>query len=152
MKTINYSEKLKDPRWQKKRLEIMQRDDFTCQFCQDKETTLNIHHKRYIAKKEPWEYNSESLITLCEDCHLIMEIAKNSNKDFYNSIAIKIKNKSRYPEIYHVISLKDDTNKIGFHLICTGEDKKLIFNVSFGNYEGVFDKIVDFLNKIKSNG
>ena len=42
-----YSEKLKNPKWQKKRLEILNRDNFTCIKCGDKETTLQIHHFKY---------------------------------------------------------------------------------------------------------
>lgn len=64
---MKYSEKLKDPRWQKKRLEILQRDNFTCQLCEDKTTTLHIHHKKYTG--EPWEAPEEDLVTLCEHCH-----------------------------------------------------------------------------------
>jgi hypothetical protein len=64
-----YSEKLRDPRWQKKRLEVMQRDNFTCQLCDDKDTTLNVHHCYYDRGKNPWEYDIASLITLCENCH-----------------------------------------------------------------------------------
>ena len=66
----DYSELLKDPRWQKKRLKIMERDNFTCQKCSDKETTLNVHHKYYDKDKKPWEYQNGSLVTLCKDCHL----------------------------------------------------------------------------------
>lgn len=62
-----YYEKLKDPRWQKKRLEIMERDDWTCQGCGKKEETLNIHHIKY--SKNPWESKDDELITLCESCH-----------------------------------------------------------------------------------
>lgn len=69
MAAKTYSEKLRDPRWQKKRLEILSRDDFTCQFCQDKETTLNVHHVLYKYGKEPWDYENLYLITLCEKCH-----------------------------------------------------------------------------------
>tara|TARA_R110002096_G_scaffold434640_2_gene656971 strand:+ start:1442 stop:2092 length:651 start_codon:yes stop_codon:yes gene_type:complete len=35
----------------------------------DKFTDLNIHHKHYIIDKNAWEYNNDSLITLCEKCH-----------------------------------------------------------------------------------
>jgi len=66
---MTYKEKLKDPRWQKKRLEIMQRDGFQCQCCFDRESTLVVHHKKYITNKEPWDYDNEYLITICEDCH-----------------------------------------------------------------------------------
>jgi len=53
---MTYSEKLKDPRWQRKRLEVMQRDDFTCRNCGAKDKTLHIHHVRYLKGFEPWEY------------------------------------------------------------------------------------------------
>ena len=65
---MNYSEQLKDPRWQKKRLEIMQRDSFKCASCGDEKSTLHVHHKNYVNGKAPWEYG-DSLITLCEKCH-----------------------------------------------------------------------------------
>jgi hypothetical protein len=64
-----YSQKLRDPRWQKRRLEILQRDNFTCRICDDKEKTLHVHHRRYIPGHEPWDYIDELLVTLCEDCH-----------------------------------------------------------------------------------
>lgn len=64
-----YSEKLKDPKWQRKRLEIMERDTFQCQICWNKEETLTVHHKSYIKGRDPWDYDDEYLITLCEDCH-----------------------------------------------------------------------------------
>jgi 5-methylcytosine-specific restriction endonuclease McrA len=66
MKT--YSEKLKDPRWQKKRLDIMQRDGFKCRDCGDGEKTLNVHHCHY-APGGPWETPDHLLLTLCADCH-----------------------------------------------------------------------------------
>lgn len=64
-----YSEKLKNPQWQKKRLQILSRDDFTCQRCLDKETTLHVHHRVYVRGQEPWEYPDGLLVTLCETCH-----------------------------------------------------------------------------------
>lgn len=65
----SYSDKLKDPRWQKKRLEILSRDEFMCQVCADTQSTLHVHHKYYEKDLIPWEYPDNSLITLCEDCH-----------------------------------------------------------------------------------
>lgn len=73
---MTYSEKLRDPRWQKKRLEIMNRDEFGCQICGDKESTLNVHHKEYVRGKAPWDYDGNHLITLCELCHSRVEEAK----------------------------------------------------------------------------
>ncbi len=70
---MNYSEKLKDPRWQKKRLKIMERDDFTCQNCYREDISLNVHHLKYIKGREPWEYSDKYLVTLCEKCHDIAD-------------------------------------------------------------------------------
>lgn len=64
-----YATKLRDPRWQKRRLEILQRDDWECQCCCDKETTLNVHHRWYENDKEPWDASDDALVTLCETCH-----------------------------------------------------------------------------------
>lgn len=64
-----YLEKLKDPRWQKMRLKILERDDFTCQICYDTEITLHVHHRYYLRDTNPWEYPMEALVTLCEECH-----------------------------------------------------------------------------------
>jgi hypothetical protein len=66
---MKYSDKLKDPRWQKKRLKILERDEWQCQKCGEKENTLHVHHLRYFPNKEPWEYLDEDLLTLCCDCH-----------------------------------------------------------------------------------
>ena len=71
MKT--YSEKLRDPRWQKLRLEIMGRDQFRCRLCHSKEKTLNVHHSYYSKGANPWDYPNDSLVTVCEPCHKLME-------------------------------------------------------------------------------
>ncbi len=68
-KERTYAEKLRDPRWQKKRLEILERDEWTCQLCGDKETTLVVHHRWYRKGKDPWDYPDNCLATLCESCH-----------------------------------------------------------------------------------
>jgi hypothetical protein len=57
----------KDPRWQRKRCEILMRDGFRCVRCGRGDYTLHVHHKKY--SDEPWETASEDLQTLCEPCH-----------------------------------------------------------------------------------
>ena len=69
MEKKTYSEKLKDPRWQKKRLEVLSRDEWMCQLCQDNESTLHVHHFSYNPFVEPWDYDLNNFITLCESCH-----------------------------------------------------------------------------------
>lgn len=65
-----YWELLKDPRWQRKRLEILDRDGFACRTCNATERTLHVHHMYYEKGLKPWEYPDESLRTLCEECHV----------------------------------------------------------------------------------
>jgi hypothetical protein len=69
MKKNDFFDQYKDPRWQKKRLEIMKRDEFQCQVCGDKERELNVHHRIYLKDQKIWDYENKHLITLCEDCH-----------------------------------------------------------------------------------
>lgn len=71
---VSYSEKLRDPRWQKMRLKIMERDKFKCQHCYSAEKTLNVHHAFYTKGAAPWEYEDSALLTLCEDCHGQVEL------------------------------------------------------------------------------
>jgi len=73
---MTYSEKLKDPRWQKKRLEIMGRDEFTCKICNDTNSTLHVHHISYEYGVDPWDYEDNNYKTLCFDCHKDEEFCK----------------------------------------------------------------------------
>lgn len=70
---LSYAEKLRDPRWQKMRLKIMERDKFSCTCCGDNQSTLNVHHAYYERGKMPWEHPAETLFTLCEPCHVDAE-------------------------------------------------------------------------------
>lgn len=69
IKKRKYNDYLKDPKWQKKRLEIFNRDNWACQLCGNSDKTLSIHHKKYQKNFKPWEYDNDDLITLCSDCH-----------------------------------------------------------------------------------
>lgn len=81
-----YAELLRKPEWQKKRLEIMQRDDFTCQYCGSKERELQVHHRVYHNGAKPWEYDNSELITLCDQCHEVETDVKNQHYDVYKNI------------------------------------------------------------------
>lgn len=63
-----YTDKLRNPMWQRKRLEILSRDNFCCQICFANDKELQVHHLAYF-KGEPWDIDSDFLITLCDDCH-----------------------------------------------------------------------------------
>lgn len=64
----DYARKMKDPRWQRRRLQIFERDDYHCCLCGDGESTLHVHHLFY-GDGEPWEAEERHLLTLCEGCH-----------------------------------------------------------------------------------
>jgi len=66
---MTYSEKLKDPRWQKKRLKVMEYARWRCQICGNKDNTLHCHHSYYTRGKEPWQYPDGAIICICERCH-----------------------------------------------------------------------------------
>lgn len=81
-------EAYRHPEWQKKRLEIMQRDGFSCKRCGSKDDTLNVHHGYYLKDHKPWEYPNQSLHTLCEICHKIVQDKLATAKTLIGSLSI----------------------------------------------------------------
>lgn len=118
----SYSEKLKDPRWQKKRLVILERDEFTCQSCFDSESTLNIHHKVYNKGKDPWDIDDCCLITLCEHCHenerlslYVFDLVKEGvKKKFLTADAMEIAQSFELLKIVHEPGVVSATIKFAF--------------------------------------
>ncbi len=92
----DYAEKLKDPRWQKKRLEIFERDGWKCRFCDDDKSTLVVHHKDYLPNAEPWDYPGNLLITLCEDCHSRQMIQRDIESDMLHAMHSKFYTSEEY--------------------------------------------------------
>ena len=89
----DYANKLKDPRWQKKRLEIMDRDGFACRACNNRSTTLNVHHKSYTHGLDPWEYANHNLVTLCASCHsIIHKITASDDGEIANWLELAVYN------------------------------------------------------------
>jgi hypothetical protein len=85
---MTYQEQIKDPRWQKKRLEILSRDEFTCHECGDTESTLHVHHLFYDFGKMIWEADDRHLITLCSSCHAAeTEMSKDYISDLKREMA-----------------------------------------------------------------
>ena len=76
-KEESYRELLKDPRWIKRRNEILSRDNNTCQFCGCQDKYMHVHHKQYREGCLPWEYPDNMLVTLCEDCHNWVHLNRN---------------------------------------------------------------------------
>lgn len=79
-----YTDSLKDPRWQKKRLEVFNRDNFTCQMCNSTTNTLVVHHFKYNG--EPWDIDSKHLLTICESCHAEEHKFRQSEEDDFIKI------------------------------------------------------------------
>jgi len=100
-----YYKKLFDPRWRAKRIQIIERDNHTCQKCKveivdyekgefdecyEDRLKLEVHHINYNG--EPWQAKDEDLITLCDYCHDFVEYIKNS--EGHNMTSEEIKNYS----------------------------------------------------------
>jgi|ERR1035437_80962 formyltetrahydrofolate synthetase len=69
MKNKTYSESLKDPRWQKKRLKLLEAANWECSACGCKEDTLEIHHTYYAFGVPIWDHEDQFLRVVCSSCH-----------------------------------------------------------------------------------
>jgi 5-methylcytosine-specific restriction endonuclease McrA len=131
---LSYSEKLKDPRWQKKRLEILERDGWRCVLCENTEATLHVHHRRYFHGKDPWEYPSNLLSTLCENCH---ESEREMRKEYESDLLEILREKFWADDIYHLadgfrlIELQDKHDVVSWALrvgLANNELQKQLIN------------------------
>ena len=144
----NYSEQFKDPRWQKKRLEVLERDNWKCQMCSATEKTLHVHHHLYIKGRKIWEYDNRMLVSLCEECHAEISthgfIADGSGNSFNECIeAVLISNNMSFedlcfhleyswmhPEIFNII---DRVSHALFNQLLIKESSKKNKKDKFGN-------------------
>ncbi|OIN56385.1 HNH endonuclease [Arsenicibacter rosenii] len=57
--------------WKEFRDEIIELDGNKCTKCgrHKNEVILQVHHKKYIKGRKPWEYPTEDCQTLCKGCH-----------------------------------------------------------------------------------
>jgi hypothetical protein len=66
---LTWKEQYRHPNWQRRRLQILERDKFTCRRCGDKDSMLHVHHLKYRKNSYIWEAKGKDMITLCEKCH-----------------------------------------------------------------------------------
>lgn len=95
---MTYEEKLLHPKWQKKKAEILARDNHTCRSCGATEITLHAHHLFYIKDTDPWDYKDDSLITYCEICHNTEHLIGNVLRDYLVELI------KENPPLIHMVS------------------------------------------------
>lgn len=77
-RNTSYAKRLQHPAWQKKRLGVLQRADWRCEWCGTGEVNLQVHHGYYHKDFAPWDYHDDSLFCLCDHCHEKAEKARSS--------------------------------------------------------------------------
>ena len=137
---IPYRELLRDPRWQKKRLEVFERANFECESCGSQNKNLHAHHRSYKRGAKPWEYPGESLECLCEECHLVATQQRDSlNKELESIDAdslsvligvakgLAVQGVDTYP-----VALNNYEEVYGFSLVCRFDIQQVIERLSNG--------------------
>lgn len=103
----SYYDQLRSPYWQKKRLEILERDNFSCTYCGRDESLLDgdgeqliVDHGYYdqTKKRAPWEYEVETLYTLCSRCNNMLRWARTG---YHRAIAKR--GPTHIVELYHIL-------------------------------------------------
>lgn len=60
---------LRDSRWRSFRKKLIEKRNGRCEDCGVEKTRLEVHHKRYVIGKFPWDYAEGDLLVLCRSCH-----------------------------------------------------------------------------------
>jgi len=123
----------------------------------DKPYNLQIHHKKYILNKLPWEYNNEDLITLCNYCHL--DTHKNESIPIYNeenNLILDYNNCDRcggtgyFPEYRHVengVCFKCRGARFSIQIINKNLDQNIIIS---NEVWGIIDDNIEFFKTLYS--
>jgi hypothetical protein len=112
-----YAEKLLDPRWQKLRLRVFERDKWKCRCCGNSDATLNAHHPVYHPLSEgPWDYEIDAIITLCSECHADEHMGLDSSKANVLLAIVKMGywasfEMDAFCDVLNILT-KDDLNKL----------------------------------------
>ena len=69
MPAPTYAERLEDPRWKAKSLEIIRKNFGICFHCGNVPAFPEVHHRWYERGKEPWEYPDCCYAVYCGECH-----------------------------------------------------------------------------------
>lgn len=75
-KDIPFAEQYNHPKWQERRLHILERAGWKCEACGEAEKQLNVHHKLYVRGRKVWEYEDDELRALCKDCHNAYDVIR----------------------------------------------------------------------------
>ena len=97
----DYSNKLKDPRWQDLREKVLKRDEYKCRFCNNRPDSLDIHHIEYIKDlrgnyRDPWLYPIYYFVSLCRDCHDVANTGQGFNSQLLSAASIFLEIKNEY--------------------------------------------------------
>lgn len=87
----DFSVQYKDPRWQRKRLEVLSFYEFKCMECGSTESQLHVHHPYYIKGKMIWDYEGHDLQCLCGRCHKESHAIDSLIKDVMSVLTLKHK-------------------------------------------------------------
>ncbi len=66
LKTMSYRDYLQTPEWKERRAARLKAARYSCQVCNARNITLNVHHRTYVRRGEEF---ARDLIVLCEGCH-----------------------------------------------------------------------------------
>jgi hypothetical protein len=129
---MTYSEKLKNPKWQRKRLEILSRDNFKCSLCGSEEIELHVHHLKYT--KEPHNAPDKDLETLCKHCHSLKTFFKEEEYGVF------IKSKITSEGIIAMNSKKEIS-------LFTLKEDKIEFFTRFSENNDTLHSLIEFCNE-----
>lgn len=157
-----YAIKLLDPRWKIKRIDILERDNYQCRSCGDKDNVLHVHHKFYIDNNDPWDYDDSVLMTLCQACHKLHHLLLSLNSKDFPPLFLPPFKKTKVV-VFDSDMLKEDYYLVGTHrrvpfairrqLIFINKLRELAHEETSTSFETVIEKAQDKLNDmcIRSN-
>lgn len=148
---MTYQEQIKSPKWQKKRLEILNLRGFKCEKCSCEERQLHIHHRFYLKDRKAWEYNNDVFQVLYHSCHENEHLSEHVNDfDIYKYLILRLNDKDEAFGVALIIDSLIDIIKLkkikGEHPCDMLSIYQLLHTLRLGD-----DSDISAINKLTSN-
>jgi len=65
---MTLKEQYAHPNWQRVRIVVLNRDEFTCKYCGNEHEQLHVHHLKYNGAYI-WDTEIRFLVSVCKTCH-----------------------------------------------------------------------------------
>ena len=138
---MEFKKQYESPKWQKRRAEYIEKqcknssvDTPYCEWCEDNENQLHLHHLQYKTDTHIWDYPDSNFILLCSNCHKQYHEILDSIKD---CLIVNPEDKYRMVYVHNIVlisSILDSIELVYLNKICENYLQGVVDGIRMNKY------------------